>query len=223
MRTHKVRFGSQWALVGVIVFYAVGTALISWHTKTIFKPALANSHEFAAMPEMPEPSFPEHWQYSTSGLINLIKSGQNAADLRLSFHAFGAEQFSNTSVNAEIPLSRNIEEPDDIASTSTPAKQVLTRVQTKIKCVKTVLKKAVIEPCYINGQIVGLRITGLDKILAARDLLLKSGDIISAVNGHPLNSKQQAYEIFKKARSKPFMIVNLLRDGEVQELLFEFR
>lgn len=217
MHTRKVRFGSQWALVGVIVFYAVGTAMISWHTKTIFKPASASGREFAAMPEMPEPSFREHWQGSTAGLI------QNAANLKLSFRAFGVEQSSNASVAAEIPLSRNIEKASDTASTSTPAKQVLTRVRTKIKCVKAVLKKAVIEPCYINGQMVGLRITGLDKILIARNLLLKSGDIIRTVNGHQLNSKQQAYKIFKKARSKPFMIVNLLRDGEAQELLFEFR
>lgn len=85
------------------------------------------------------------------------------------------------------------------------------------------MKNAVIEFYYINGQIEGLRITGLDRISMARDLLLKNGDIIRAVNGHPLNSKRQAYEIFKRARTKPFMIVDLLQNGEAKTLLFDFR
>jgi type II secretory pathway component PulC len=116
---------------------------------------------------------------------------------------------------------QNIEKTSDTVRASAP--QVLTKVRTKIKCVEAILKKAVIEPYYNNGQIEGLRITGLDRILAARDLLLKSGDIIRAVNGHPLNSKRQAYEIFKRARTKPVMIVDLLQDGEVKVLLFDFQ
>jgi len=43
------------------------------------------------------------------------------------------------------------------------------------------------------------------------------------VNGQTLNSKRQAYEIFKKARTKPIMIVDLLQDGEAKTLLYDFR
>jgi type II secretory pathway component PulC len=101
-----------------------------------------------------------------------------------------------------------------------PAKQVLTEVRTKIKCVEKILKKAVIEPYLINGRIEGLRITGLDRILLAKDLLLKSGDIIRTVNGQPLSSKRGAYKIFKRARKQPIMKVELLRDGKTETLLY---
>ena len=99
----------------------------------------------------------------------------------------------------------------------------LVEVRTKIRCVEAILKNAVIEPYHNNGQIEGLRITGLDRIPVARDLFLKSGDIILAVNGQTLSSKKEAYDIFKKARKEPIMIVELLQDGEAKVLLFDFR
>ena len=75
----------------------------------------------------------------------------------------------------------------------------------------------------INGQIEGLQINGLDEISEAKALLLKSGDIILAVNEQTLSSKKDAYDIFKKARNKPIMIVDLIRDGEAKKLLLDFQ
>ncbi|MFB0552554.1 MAG: hypothetical protein ACETWQ_04480 [Phycisphaerae bacterium] len=180
MHTRLVRFGSQWALVGVIFFYTVGTTMIVRHMRIVTSTSASGSESrFIGIPEMP--NLPEYLvgevrKDSTTSLIQPDKDGSN-----------------------------------------------LTKVRTKIRCVEAILKNAVIEPYHNNGQIEGLRITGLDGILVARDLLLKSGDIIRAVNGHPLNSKRQAYEIFKKARKKPIMIVDLLQDGEAKVLLFDFR
>jgi type II secretory pathway component PulC len=91
-----------------------------------------------------------------------------------------------------------------------------------MKSVETILRKAVLESYRINDQIVGLRITGLDKILAARELLLKSGDVIQVVNGQPLISKKGAYKIFKRARKLPIMEIELLRNGKSQKLLYYF-
>jgi type II secretory pathway component PulC len=123
----------------------------------------------------------------------------------------------------DTPSDENTEQTSDSAGTNTPAERVLTRVRTKIKCIENILKNAVLESYHINGQIEGLRITGLDKILVARELLLKSGDIIRAVNGEPLNSKKQAYKIFKRARKLPIMEIELLRDGKSQTLLYCFK
>lgn len=118
---------------------------------------------------------------------------------------------------------QNAKNKSDTAKTTPPVKQAAIRVQTKIGYIETVLRKAIVEPYCINGQTKGLRITGLEKISLTRDLLLKSGDIIRAINGQMLNSKRQAYEIFKKARMQPTMTVDLLRDGETKILLFDFR
>jgi hypothetical protein len=147
----------------------------------------------------------------------------------------GTEQFSDLSrrlsdkaggsdTTETPPIQNNGNTNDsDTVITSTPAIKTLTRIRTKAKCVETILRKAIIEPYLINGQIEGLRITGLDKILIARDLLLKSGDIIRAVNGHPLYSKRRAYEIFKKARKLPIMKIELLRDGKTETFLYYLR
>ncbi len=92
---------------------------------------------------------------------------------------------------------------------------VLKRIGTKVKNIETVLRKAVIKPYHnINGQIEGLQITGLEQILAAKDLLLNSGDVIRVVNGHFLSSKKVASKVFRKARKLPIMEVELLRNGK---------
>jgi len=134
-----------------------------------------------------------------------------------------AERTSYGMDMTEIPYDQSVDSTDDTQITDTLDEQVLTRIRTKIKCVEAILKKAVIEPYQINGQIEGLQITGLEKILAARDLLLKSGDIIRTVNGHSLNSKKHAYEIFKRARKLPMIEVELLRDGQSRIFLYDLK
>ncbi len=284
MNRRPIRFTSQWALVGVILFYAVATAMIAWHRQRIVTPTSAGGSECATMPKMPnlpEPSrcdasrrvVGDYWYNSAAG-IGLIPSHEDGPNLELFGDIFGiptrplenperyalnfdlldsmvadsaagniekdgpmshskdeqktmtelgTEQFSNDSDTTETPPVQNNGKTSDTVITSTPAIQALTKIRTKAKCVETILRKAVIEPYLINGQIEGLRITGLDKILIARDLLLKSGDIIRAVNGHPLNSKRRAYEIFKKARKLPIMRIELLRDGKTETLLYYLR
>jgi hypothetical protein len=223
MHARQVRFGSQWFLVGVIFFCTVGATMIARYIERIDTPTSAVGSECATMPEvqnLPEPPLGEYRQESATSLIPSDVDGSN---LKLCADAFVTERSSNDSDTTEKAPGQNIVKTSDTAGTNTPAKQVPTTVRTKIKFVEAILKKAVIEPYYINGQIEGLRITGLDRILVARELLLKSGDIIRAVNGHPLNSNRQAYEIFKKARKKPVMTVDLLQDGEAKTLLFDFR
>jgi len=227
MYRRPIRFTSQWALVGVILFYAVGTATIAWHRQRIVTPTSAGGSECANMPEIPNlpgPLVGDCWSNSATG-AGLIQSDEDGSNLKLFGDVFGTERFSDGSVTTETPPGLNIEKTRDIDTvrTSTPAIEVLTKIRTKAKCVESILRKAVIEPYHINGQIEGLQITGLDKILLARDLLLKSGDIIRAVNGQPLNSKRRAYEIFKKARKLPTMKIELLRNGKTKTLLYYLR
>jgi len=247
MHRRPIRFTSQWALVGVILFYAVGTATIAWHRERIVTPISAGGSECATIPEilnLPEPIrcdasrqvVGDYWPNSFTG-IGLIQSDEDGSNnLKLFGDVFDTEQFSNLSRRVssdtaggsdttETSPDRNIEKTSDTdtVKTSTTSIEVLTRIRTKAKCVETILRKAVIEPYHINGQIEGLQITGLDKILLARNLLLKSGDIIRAVNGQPLSSKRRAYEIFKKARKLPTMKIELLRDGKTKTLLYYLR
>jgi hypothetical protein len=223
MHARQIRFGSQWFLVGVIFFYAFGAAMIARYMERIDAPTSANGSECAATPDVRSLQEPAVEEYRQDSPTSLIQSDGDGSNLKLWADAFGAERSSHGGDTTKTPPGQSIETTSDTVGTKTPAKQVPTKVWTKIRFVEAILKKAVIEPYYINGQIEGLQITGLDRILVARDLLLKSGDIIRAVNGHPINSKRQAYEIFKKARKKPIMIVDLLQDGEAKTLLYDFR
>ena len=121
--------------------------------------------------------------------------------------------------NAQGALSRNAAQA---AETNPPAKSQST-VGDKLSDIEIMLTKAVIEPYAIDGQVEGLRITGLENISGAEDLGLKNGDIIRTVNGHRLTSKQKAYQIFKKARSQEAMNIELLRDNETKTLSFSLR
>lgn len=121
--------------------------------------------------------------------------------------------------NAQGALSRNAAQA---AETNPPAKSHTT-AGAKLSDIEIMLTKAVIEPYTIDGQVEGLKITGLENISGAEDLGLKNGDIIRTVNGHRLTSKQKAYQIFKKARSQEAMNIELLRDNETKTLSFSLR
>lgn len=117
--------------------------------------------------------------------------------------------------NAQAALSNNAAQ----AVETNPPAQFHTSAGAKLRYdIEIMLTKAVIEPYTIDGQVEGLKITGLENIRGAEELGLKNGDIIRTVNGHRLTSKQKAYQIFKKARSQAAANIELLRDNETKTL-----
>ena len=95
-----------------------------------------------------------------------------------------------------------------------------TTIGVKSRDAEGVLKKAIIEPYIVNGEVEGLRITGLEDKSMAKALGLRNGDIVRRVNGHRLTNKQKAYQIFKKASSQPALDIELLRDNKTKKLSF---
>jgi general secretion pathway protein C len=132
-----------------------------------------------------------------------------------------AKSISNNST--ETPSPKTINEMSNAVKTDLSTQNAHTDVQTKIGCVETVLKEAIIEPYVVDGQVEGLRITDLENIKEAKELGLKNGDIIRTVNGHRLTSKQKAHQIFKKARSQAAINLELLRGDETKKLSFDSR
>jgi len=130
------------------------------------------------------------------------------------------ESKQHNAYNAQAALSNNAAQ----AVETNPPAQFHTSAGAKLRDdIEIMLTKAVIEPYTIDGQIEGLKITGLENIRGAEELGLKNGDIIRTVNGHRLNSKQKAYQIFKKARSQAAANIELLRDNETKMLSFSLR
>jgi len=97
------------------------------------------------------------------------------------------------------------------------------RYKTGLGRVESILRKAAIKPYAVDGEVQGLKLTGLANIKAAKEFGLKDGDIICELNGHKLTSKQKAYQVFMKARSQPVMNFELLRNGRKRKLSFELR
>jgi hypothetical protein len=135
-----------------------------------------------------------------------------------------AEQYAKRIDTTETPLGKNVGEVSDTTVAEAPTEPVLKKIRTKVKSIETVLRKAVIKPYHnINGQIEGLQISGLEKILVAKDLLLKSGDVICLVNGQLLSSKKIASKVFRKARKLPIMEVELLRNGQTMTMQYHLK
>ena len=86
-----------------------------------------------------------------------------------------------------------------------------------------ILAKTIFKPYIVRGQNEGLEITGLENMTFAKKIGLKNGDVISAVNGHRLTSKQKAYQIFKKARHLKTVSLDLIRDDKPKNILFALR
>ena len=93
----------------------------------------------------------------------------------------------------------------------------------RVEILEDILEKAVIEPAVYNNQTVGLRITKLDEIPMAKVLGLQEGDIIQGVNGQELSSKQKAFQVFRKAKTQPEIVLELIRDGKREALGFSLR
>ncbi len=121
--------------------------------------------------------------------------------------------------NTQTVLSNNSAQAVD----TNPPANFHTSAEDKLRNIEIMLTNAVIEPYAIDGQVEGLKITGLENIRGADDLGLKNGDIIRAVNGQRLTSKQKAYQIFKKARSQAAVNIELLRGNENKMLSFSLR
>jgi len=123
--------------------------------------------------------------------------------------------------NMRVPSSETIEETGNVVKPVLSAKQPLTQIATRIEYVEGILSKAVIEPYAVNGQVEGLKITGLESIPIAQAFGLRNGDVIRLVNGHQLTSKQKAVQVFKKARSQTAMSMEILRGDKIEELSFD--
>ena len=118
--------------------------------------------------------------------------------------------------NAEPLLARNpIQQVERVSQDRPPSTKV-----EKLRYAATMLPKAIIEPYAVDGKIEGLKITGLEEIEHLEDIGLRNGDVIRTVNGHRLTSKQEAYQISKKARSQEHISIELMRDNKIETFSF---
>ncbi|MCP4707620.1 MAG: hypothetical protein GY869_03260 [Planctomycetes bacterium] len=65
-----------------------------------------------------------------------------------------------------------------------------------------------------------MRITKLENVKNAKLLGLKDGDVIRLVNGQLVTNKQKAFQVIRKARTQPFLDVEIQRDSFTKTISF---
>ena len=122
--------------------------------------------------------------------------------------------------NAQATLQANAPQSSVGAS---PRPRPVATFADKLRHTAMLLPKATVEPYSVAGEVEGLRVTDLENIGGAQDLGLRDGDVIRAINGHQLNSKQKAFQIAMKARSQATLSVELMRDNRIRTFSLPLR
>jgi S1-C subfamily serine protease len=80
------------------------------------------------------------------------------------------------------------------------------------------LRRVEVEAVVQTGRFEGFRIVGLFPDAYWRGVDLRPGDVVTAVNGMPIERETEAYAAFESLRSAKELRVSLVRDGEPREL-----
>jgi type II secretion system protein C len=147
------------------------------------------------------------------GIVLLHEGQRKKIDLHIK------ESEKQEAVIPEITMAKNTTQQFE----AQPAAKSNPTFTDKLRYAASMIPKANIEPHIIDGQVEGLRITDLEDIKGAEDLGLKNGDVIRAVNGQRLDSKQKAYQISRKVRSQTAMNIELMRDNRTKEFSLSLR
>jgi len=147
------------------------------------------------------------------GIVLLHQGQRRKINLRIK------ESKKQDTDNPEVSMAKNTTQPVE----AHPAAKSNPTFTDKLRYAATMIPKVNMEPHTIDGQVEGLRITGLENIKGAEDLVLENGDVIRAVNGQRLDSKQKAYQISRKARSQAAMNIEFMRDNKTKAFSFPLR
>jgi general secretion pathway protein C len=125
-----------------------------------------------------------------------------------------------------MPQTGTLSESPDGAGPAAPVvaqSPLIAQARSDTDSIQEFLDKATITPVLVDGQVQGLRITGLDRLPAARFLGLEEGDVICTVNGQGLTNPRKAFQIFKKAKAQEGLQIELIRKGRPQTLSFDLK
>jgi S1-C subfamily serine protease len=82
------------------------------------------------------------------------------------------------------------------------------------------LQRVSVDPEVIDGKFQGFRIVELRPVEWWQGVDLRPGDVITMVNGMPIERDIDAYQAFQSLRSAPALRVTFLRGGARRELVY---
>ncbi len=113
--------------------------------------------------------------------------------------------------------------PEDLVRVATNGnRQINTAASSSeaSQAAQSFLSRIKLSPSIVDGESVGLRISGLEDSTMAQLIGLKDGDVIQSVNRHPVTSRSKAVQVLSKARRLGSAELGLMRDQQSKSLVF---
>ncbi len=82
------------------------------------------------------------------------------------------------------------------------------------------LQRVEVEASLQDGRFEGFRIVDLQPENFWRDVDLRAGDVVTAVNGKSVEKPTEVFEVFESLRTVDALSVSLIRNGERRQLTF---
>ena len=95
------------------------------------------------------------------------------------------------------------------------------RVEDAMKNVNELMRQALVMPHFNNGQPDGLRLSGVRPGSLFTDIGLRSGDIITGVNGEQIQSVDDALRFYTSLRDADNVSVQLRRGGAERTIEYQ--
>ena len=92
------------------------------------------------------------------------------------------------------------------------------RVKSAAKNVNKLMQQARVRPHFTNGKADGLRLTGIKPNSIFHDMGLKSGDIITSVNGKTIESVEDVLTFYKSLQTSESVNLKLKRRGRLKTI-----
>jgi general secretion pathway protein C len=92
------------------------------------------------------------------------------------------------------------------------------QIEDSVKNVNTLMQQARVRPHFTNGKADGLSLTGIKPNSIFHDMGLKSGDIITNVNGDNIESVEDVLKFYKSLQSAESVNLTLKRRGRMKTI-----
>jgi general secretion pathway protein C len=108
-------------------------------------------------------------------------------------------------------------------STSQNISVARSRIEDAARNVNTLMQQARIRPHFTKGKADGISITGIKSKSIFKDMGLKSGDIITSVNGKTIQSVDDVLSLYNSLQSSERVKMELKRRGRLKTIDYDIK
>ena len=96
-------------------------------------------------------------------------------------------------------------------------------LQDSINNINQLLTEVRISPNMTKGKPDGLALTYIKQGSMFMKLGLKNGDVITGLNGKPINSPEDAFSFYKSLETGSDISLSIRRDGKTETINYQFK